>query len=309
MTSLVFPGQGSQYIGMAKDFYDEYAEVRQIFEEIEDSSKIKIKDIIFNDSSNLINITQFTQLAIFCSSISIYEIFKKYQKKINLNINYVLGHSLGEYTALVSSNIITINECSKLLKVRGEIKQNSYKENLSGMVAIIGLDCQSVEKIILKNNLNIEVANDNSPLQVVISGIKKDLSEAEEIFLQHGIKRYQYLNVSAAFHSKIMKNAEKEMKSHLNKIQFKKPIYPIISNYDAKCSANPEIIFNNLSNQMSNKVKWVESIKCLESLKETNIIEIGPGKILTGLIKRISNQFTLSNINSIKDLENIINGL
>ena len=309
MTSLVFPGQGSQYIGMAKDFYDEYAEVRQIFEEIEDSSQIKIKDIIFNDSSNLINITQFTQLAIFCSSISIYEIFKKYQKKINLNINYVLGHSLGEYTALVSSNIITINECSKLLKVRGELMQNSYKENLSGMVAIIGLDCQSVEKIILKNNLNIEVANDNSPLQVVISGIKKDLSEAEEIFLQHGIKRYQYLNVSAAFHSKIMKNAEKEMKTHLNKIQFKKPIYPIISNYDAKCSANPEIIFNNLSNQMSNKVKWVESIKCLESLKETNIIEIGPGKILTGLIKRISNKFTLSNINSIKDLENIINGL
>ena len=309
MTSLVFPGQGSQYIGMAKDFYDEYVEVRQIFEEIEDSSKIKIKDIIFNDSSNLINITQFTQLAIFCSSISIYEIFKKYQKKINLNINYVLGHSLGEYTALVSSNIITINECSKLLKVRGELMQNSYKENLSGMVAIIGLDCQSVEKIILKNNLNIEVANDNSPLQVVISGIKKDLSEAEEIFLQHGIKRYQYLNVSAAFHSKIMKNAEKEMKTHLNKIQFKKPIYPIISNYDAKCSANPEIIFNNLSNQMSNKVKWVESIKCLESLKETNIIEIGPGKILTGLIKRISNKFTLSNINSIKDLENIINGL
>jgi len=309
MTSLVFPGQGSQYIGMAKDFYDEYVEVRQIFEEIEDSSKIKIKDIIFNDSSNLINITQFTQLAIFCSSISIYEIFKKYQKKINLNINYVLGHSLGEYTALVSSNIITINECSKLLKVRGELMQNSYKENLSGMVAIIGLDCQSVEKIILKNNLNIEVANDNSPLQVVISGIKKDLSEAEEIFLQHGIKRYQYLNVSAAFHSKIMKNAEKEMKTYLNKIQFKKPIYPIISNYDAKCSANPEIIFNNLSNQMSNKVKWVESIKCLESLKETNIIEIGPGKILTGLIKRISNKFTLSNINSIKDLENIINGL
>tara|TARA_Y100001970_G_scaffold205943_1_gene250815 strand:- start:744 stop:1673 length:930 start_codon:yes stop_codon:yes gene_type:complete len=309
MTSLVFPGQGSQYIGMAKDFYDEYVEVRQIFEEIEDSSKIKIKDIIFNDSSNLINITQFTQLAIFCSSISIYEIFKKYQKKINLNINYVLGHSLGEYTALVSSNIITINECSKLLKVRGELMQNSYKENFSGMVAIIGLDCQSVEKIILKNNLNIEVANDNSPLQVVISGIKKDLSEAEEIFLQHGIKRYQYLNVSAAFHSKIMKNAEKEMKTHLNKIQFKKPIYPIISNYDAKCSANPEIIFNNLSNQMSNKVKWVESIKCLESLKETNIIEIGPGKILTGLIKRISNKFTLSNINSIKDLENIINGL
>ena len=309
MTSLVFPGQGSQYIGMAKDFYDEYVEVRQIFEEIEDSSKIKIKDIIFNDSSNLINITQFTQLAIFCSSISIYEIFKKYKKKINLNINYVLGHSLGEYTALVSSNIITINECSKLLKVRGELMQNSYKENFSGMVAIIGLDCQSVEKIILKNNLNIEVANDNSPLQVVISGIKKDLSEAEEIFLQHGIKRYQYLNVSAAFHSKIMKNAEKEMKTHLNKIQFKKPTYPIISNYDAKCSANPEIIFNNLSNQMSNKVKWVESIKCLESLKETNIIEIGPGKILTGLIKRISNKFTLSNINSIKDLENIINGL
>ena len=296
---------------MAKDFYDEYAEVRQIFEEIEDSSQIKIKDIIFDDTSNLINITQFTQLAIFCSSISIYEIFRIYlkEKEINLNINYSLGHSLGEYTALVCSNIISISECAKLLKIRGELMQKSYKENLSGMVAIIGLDCQSVEKIILENNLNIEVANDNSPLQVVISGIKKDLSAAEAIFLQHGVKKYHYLNVSAAFHSKIMKNAEIEMKKHLMKIQFKKPKYPIISNYDAKCSENPERIFDNLSNQMSNKVKWVESIKYLESMKETNIIEIGPGKVLTGLIKRISNQFTLSNINSIKDLENIINGL
>ena len=109
--------------------------------------------------------------------------------------------------------------------------------------------------------------------------------------------------------SEVMKNAEIEMKKHLMKIQFKKPKYPIISNYDAKCSENPERIFDNLSNQMSNKVKWVESIKYLESMKETNIIEIGPGKVLTGLIKRISNQFTLSNINSIKDLENIINGL
>ena len=309
MFSLIFPGQGSQTVGMNKEFYEKFDTVKKLFHEADNILDFSLSSLILEGPKEQLDLTENTQPAIFLVGYSIFQLLKK---EFNLDLNkasFFAGHSLGEYTALVSSNIITINECSKLLKVRGELMQNSYKENLSGMVAIIGLDCQSVEKIILKNNLNIEVANDNSPLQVVISGIKKDLSEAEEIFLQHGIKRYQYLNVSAAFHSKIMKNAEKEMKTYLNKIQFKKPIYPIISNYDAKCSANPEIIFNNLSNQMSNKVKWVESIKCLESLKETNIIEIGPGKILTGLIKRISNKFTLSNINSIKDLENIINGL
>ena len=184
---------------------------------------------------------------------------------------------------------------------------NSYSENKSGMSAVIGIECAKLEKIIELNNLNIEIANDNSPQQVVISGIKEDLINSEKKLMENGAKKIVNLNVSAAFHSKIMIDAEKEMKNNLNKINFKNPIYSVISNYSGKNSKESSILFDNLSKQMSNKVRWVDSIKTLEKLGETSIIEIGPGKVLTGLIKRISNNFKIKNINIKEDLENIIN--
>ena len=307
MTALVFPGQGSQFVGMAKDFYEEFAVVRETFDIVESCSKIKVKDVIFKNKSGLIDITQYTQLAIFCSSISIFNVLKSVIDNNKLSIAYVLGHSLGEYSALVASKVITTENCSSLLKIRGELMQNAYRKNMSGMAAIIGLDCLKVEKIISNNKLNVEIANDNSPLQVVISGIKEDLTTAELIIMNNGAKKFIYLNVSAAFHSKIMKTAEEKMQLFLNQISFNNPSNSIISNFSAKDSIDPKVIFYNLSKQMSNKVRWVESIKCLENLNETKIIEIGPGNILSGLIKRISNKFTVTNINSIKDLDKFAN--
>ena len=303
MTSLVFPGQGSQFVGMSKDFNDEFALARETFDLIEDTTKINIRDIIFKNKLGLLDVTQFTQLAIFSSSIVIFKVLKKEIYNDELFINYSLGHSLGEYTALVASNVITVEDCSKLLKIRGELMQYSYEENMSGMAAILGLDCLKVESIISDNNLKIEVANDNSPLQVVISGVKEDLTYAESIIMNNGAKKFIYLNVSAAFHSKIMKKAEKKMKKVLSKVDFKDPSYPVISNFSAKDSKKSRVLFDNLSKQMSNKVRWVESIKCLDNLNETKIIEIGPGKILSGLIKKISNNFIVNNVNCIKDLE------
>ncbi|PPR45944.1 MAG: Malonyl CoA-acyl carrier protein transacylase [Alphaproteobacteria bacterium MarineAlpha5_Bin8] len=307
MTAIVFPGQGSQFVGMVKDFYDNFSEAREVFQEVEDSAKISIKDIIFENKSNLLDITQYTQISIFCASISIFNVLKKKYGLENFSIEYTLGHSLGEYTALVASEVLTISECSKLLKSRGELMHNSYSENKSGMSAVIGIECAKLEKIIELNNLNIEIANDNSPQQVVISGIKEDLINSEKKLMENGAKKIVNLNVSAAFHSKIMIDAEKEMKNNLNKINFKNPIYSVISNYSGKNSKESSILFDNLSKQMSNKVRWVDSIKTLEKLGETSIIEIGPGKVLTGLIKRISNNFKIKNINIKEDLENIIN--
>ena len=141
MTTLVFPGQGSQFVGMTKDFYEKYPYVREIFEIVEDSSKINIKDIIFNNTSNLLDITQYTQLAIFTSSMCIYRVLKKELLDNKININYCLGHSLGEYSALVASNILNIEDCSKLLKIRGELMQNADPKNISGMAAVLGLSC------------------------------------------------------------------------------------------------------------------------------------------------------------------------
>ena len=307
MTTLVFPGQGSQFVGMTKDFHDNFTIAREIFDKIETNTKINIRDIIFENKFNFLNVTQYTQLAVFCSSMCIFNVLKKEIYNNKLPINFSLGHSLGEYSALVASNVISIKDCCNLLKIRGELMQNAYRKNMSGMAAVIGLDCVKVEKIISDNRLNVEVANDNSPLQVVISGIKEDLATAELMIMNNGAKKFIYINVSAAFHSKIMKIAEEKMLLFLNKVSFNKPSNRIISNFSATDSNDPRVIFYNLSKQMSNKVRWVESIKCLDNLHETKIIEIGPGTILSGLIKRISNNFTVTNINSIKDLDNFAN--
>ena len=309
MTNIVFPGQGSQFVGMGRDFYQEFQEVRDIFSLVEDTTEIKIKDIIFNNFNNLIDITQFTQLAIFTTSISIYNVLIKEASKKKLDIKTILGHSLGEYTALVASNVLSLKTCSKLLKLRGELMQNAYKENLSGMCAIIGKNCEDIENIILDNNLSINVANDNSPLQVVVSGTKENLFKAEPIFIDNGVKKYIHLNVSAAFHSPLMIDAEEKMKNQLNLLNFKNPLYDIVSNYSGQKSNDISVIYANLTNQISNKVKWVDSIKCLENEDKNDYIEIGPGKILSGLIKRISKKSKITNINSVDDLNKYINEL
>ena len=309
MTNIVFPGQGSQFVGMGRDFYQEFQEVKDIFSLVEDTTEIKIKDIIFNNFNNLIDITQFTQLAIFTTSISIYNVLIKEASKKKLDIKTILGHSLGEYTALVASNVLSLKTCSKLLKLRGELMQNAYKENLSGMCAIIGKNCEDIENIILDNNLSINVANDNSPLQVVVSGTKENLFKAEPIFINNGVKKYIHLNVSAAFHSPLMIDAEEKMKNQLNLLDFKNPLYDIVSNYSGQKSNDISVIYANLTNQISNKVKWVDSIKCLENEDKNDYIEIGPGKILSGLIKRISKKSKITNINSVDDLNKYINEL
>ena len=306
MTAFVFPGQGSQFVGMSKDFFDNFKVARDIFELISDTTKINVKAIIFDNNSNLLDQTRYTQLSIYCASISIFEVLKKELDIDKLNINFMLGHSLGEYTALSAANILSIKDCSYLLKKRGELMQNAYEPNKSSMAAIIGVDCNQVEKIIDINNLKLDIANDNSPLQIVISGLKKDLLDSENIFKANGIKKFILLNVSAAFHSYLMNEAKEKLIDFINNINFNDSLISIISNYTGNvCNSKKEII-QNLCNQMSNRVRWVESIRILEKLHILNIIEIGPGKVLSGLIKRTSNKFNIKNIETIKDIEKFL---
>ena len=307
MTVIVFPGQGSQFVEMGKDFYDSFQEVKDTFNIISEVSKIDIKDIIFNNPSDLLHQTQFTQISIFAVSISLFQVLKKHLDISDLKINFMLGHSLGEYSALCAANYFTIKDCAYLLKNRGELMQNAYEPNKSIMAAIIGINCIKAEKIINENNLEIEIANDNSPIQIVISGKKEEILNSESLFKDYGAIKFILLNVSAAFHSNLMLNAQKEMNKFIDHISFNKSNINIISNYSAQHSNDINIIKKNLSNQMSNKVRWVESINLLENLKEKNIIEIGPGKILSGLIKRINKKFNIMNFNKISDIETIKN--
>jgi (acyl-carrier-protein) S-malonyltransferase len=190
MTSIVFPGQGSQFIGMSKDFYDNFSSSKLVIDEIEDITSISIKNIMFEDSKNQIDLTQYTQICIFAASISIFRAISENFNLEDFKISYMFGHSLGEYSALAASNKISINNASKLLKMRGEFMQNAIAPNTSTMAAIIGLSSKQVENIINNSDLKIHIANDNSNQQVVISGLIKDIENSKKIFENHGAKKF-----------------------------------------------------------------------------------------------------------------------
>ena len=305
MTSIIFPGQGSQFLGMTKDFFDNFKIAQDTITEIEDATSISIKKIIFGNDDNLLNITNFTQISIFAGSMSIYQTLEKNFGFSNLNINNMLGHSLGEYSALAAAKSLTISQASSLLKIRGELMNSAIAPNTTKMAALIGLNCDDITRIIKNNNVNVEIANDNSPLQIVISGSNHDIENSEKIFLSNGIKKFVKLNVSAAFHSKFMIEAQKKLSFEIDKINFVDPSCAIVSNFDASINKSINKIIENLKLQMSNRVRWTESIKNIEEKGESQIIEIGPGKVLSGLIKRISNKFDIISINNIQDLEQL----
>ncbi len=302
MTTIVFPGQGSQSIGMSKDFHDNFKVAELAFEEIEEYSKINIRKIIFDNEENKLNLTQYTQICIFASSYVIFETLIK-ENKVNLdNINVMLGHSLGEYTALACSKKLNLKDCCLILKKRGELMNNAVKPNKTGMAALIGKNSNFIDKIISDNQLSVEIANDNSPMQIVISGTKHEILKTKDLFLNHQIKKFVELNVSAAFHSKFMLNAQDILSSELEKINFFENKIKIISNYDASINNDSKSIIKNLQHQMANRVNWTKSIQKLEEIGEKTIIEIGPGKILSGLISRISKNFDIKSINLISDI-------
>ena len=302
MTTIVFPGQGSQNVGMGKDFNDNFEIAKLAYEEIEDHSQINLRKIIFENEEKKLDLTQFTQICIFATS---YVIFKTYLSEKDLkfnNINIMMGHSLGEYTALACSNKISLKECSTILKIRGELMNNAVIDVDTGMAALIGKDSNYIQKIINDNNLDIEIANDNSPFQIVISGEKKELNKSKDLFLNMGIKKFVVLNVSAAFHSRFMNHAQEKLSEPINLLNFVENRISIISNYDANIYNDIVSIKKNLQLQMANRVRWTESIKKLEEIGEKDILEFGPGKVLGGLINRISKNFYIKSINTIEDL-------
>ncbi len=302
MTTVIFPGQGSQFIGMGKDFNDNFDSARQVFEEIEDYSSINIREIIFDNKDNKLDLTQYTQICIFATSYAIFQTYIR-ENQINVeNVNIMMGHSLGEYTALACSNKINLKDCSLILKKRGELMNSAVNPNESGMVALIGKDSDSVQKIITDNKLNLEIANDNSPMQIVISGSKDELIKSKNFFLNNNIKKFINLNVSAAFHSNFMLNAQNKLNIDIEKLNFLENEIKIISNYDANLHRDTSLIKKNLQNQMANKVNWTKSVKKLNEIGEKKIIEIGPNKVLSGLINRISKNFDINSINNISDL-------
>ena len=305
MSAIIFPGQGSQYLNMSMDFNDNFDVASKVFQEIEDITHINLRKIISENPSDNLNQTNFTQITIFAASMSIYKtLLYEFGLEI-LKPEIFLGHSLGEYSALVAGNFINIAEASDLIKKRGELMHSSIQPNLSGMAAVIGKSADFIDEVINKNKLEIVIANDNSPMQVVVSGLIEEINSSEKIFSDNGIKRYIKLNVSAAFHSAFMNDAQNKLTYEIDKINFENANQPIISNYDSQINKDVNKIIYALKNQMANRVKWTESIKKLEETNITQIIEIGPGKVLSGLISRITKKFDIKSIDKIEDLTKI----
>ena len=303
MTAIIFPGQGSQYLNMSMDFNENFDVAKKVFQEIEDNTQIDIRKIIAENRSDNLNQTNYTQISIFSASMAIYKSLLSEIGNEIIKPKILLGHSLGEYSALVAGNLMDITDASILIKKRGELMHSSIEPNVSGMAAIIGKNADFIDDVIKKNNLKVVIANDNSPMQVVVSGLIEDIISSEQIFSENGVKRYVKLNVSAAFHSNLMNDAQLELISEIDKINFKDTKMPIVSNYDSRINSSIESIINALKNQMANKVRWTDSIKKLEETNTTQIIEIGPGKVLSGLIARITKKFDIKSIDKIEDLK------
>jgi len=306
MFSVVFPGQGSQIVGMGKSFYDKYDLVKEYFKEADDTLKFSLSKLILEGPKSELDLTLNTQPAIFLISYSIFNVIKK---EFNIDLNkasFFAGHSLGEYSELSCAGYIQFSETIKILKIRGEAMQNSVPNGVGGMVAILGASIKNIEKILIenKNNIDVQIANDNSEGQIVVSGKLDDLDKLVVILKSQGIKNIK-LPVSAPFHCKLMSNATKIMSEEINKINFTKGYNVLMSNVTADRIIENSEMKNLLIKQIESRVRWREIVINMIDMGVKNFIEIGPGKVLSGLIKRINKEVKIQSINSEEDIKNL----
>jgi len=304
MFSVIFPGQGSQIVGMGKDFHDKFKLVQNLFKEADDTLGFSLSDLILNGPKEDLDLTENTQPAIFLIS---YSIFKLIREEFNINLNkanFFAGHSLGEYSALASAGVLSFSDSLKILKIRGKAMQNSVPKGEGGMVAVLGSEIEIIENFIIENQTKYEcyIANDNSVGQIVLSGNIKDLEKMMVDLKSANIKNIK-LPVSAPFHCKLMNKATIVMNEEIAKLNFKEPRNILISNVTGKRISNSSELKNLLVKQIESRVRWRESVLLMIDKGITQFIEIGPGKVLSGLIKRIDKNVKVSAINTEEDIK------
>ena len=307
MFSVLFPGQGSQSVGMGKKFYEKFDYIKILFEEADDILKNSISKIILEGPKEKIDQTEITQPAIFLVSYSICEVIKK-ETSFNLNnAKFFAGHSLGEYSALACAGSLSFAQTIKLLQSRGRYMQSAVPKGEGGMLAVLGSDINKINKIISDNEEKFKcyVANDNSIGQVVVSGNISELNKFSEELKINKIKNIK-LPVSAPFHCELMKSASEKMREEINKTEFKKPEINIISNVTAKQINDTIDIKKLLIEQIEKPVRWREIVINMIDSKVEKFIEIGPGKVLSGLVKRINSNVELIQINDLEDINKLI---
>ena len=306
MFSVIFPGQGSQMVGMGKEFFDRFDIVKNLFKEADDTLNFSISKLILEGPKDELDLTVNTQPAIFIISYSIFNVIKK---EFNIDLSkakYFAGHSLGEYSALSCAGYLSFSDTLKILRIRGDAMQNSVPKGQGGMVAVLGSTVEIIEKILKENeqNFNAQIANDNSEGQIVLSGKIEDLDKLIIILKENNIKNIK-LPVSAPFHCRLMSKATNIMSEELNKLNFINGGNKLISNVTAKEILNTDELKDLLIKQIENRVRWRESVINMINNDINHFIEIGPGKVLSGLVKRINKEVKIDTINNQGDIEGL----
>jgi [acyl-carrier-protein] S-malonyltransferase len=306
MFSVIFPGQGSQMIGMGKEFYDKFDLVKNLFKEADDTLNFSMSKLILEGPKEKLDLTANTQPAIFLISYSIYNVIKK---EFNIDLSkakYFAGHSLGEYSALSCAGYLNFSDTLKILRIRGDAMQNSVPKGEGGMVAVLGSTVDVIEKILKDNeqNLSAQIANDNSEGQIVLSGKTDDLDKLILILKENTIKNIK-LPVSAPFHCSLMNKATNIMSDELSKLNFNEGENKLISNVTANEISNTTELKELLVKQIENRVRWRESVINMIGSGINHFIEIGPGKVLSGLVKRINKEVKIDTINNQGDIEGL----
>ena len=306
MFSVIFPGQGSQMVGMGKEFFVKYEIVKKLFQEANEVLNFDISKMVLEGPKENLDLTANTQPAIFLVSYSIYRVIKE---EFNLNLDdakYFAGHSLGEYSALSCAGYLDFKKTIKILRVRGEAMQNSVPKGEGGMLAVLGTKINEIEKILRDNekNFRAQIANDNSDGQIVLSGQNTDLDHLSNFLKDKKIKNIK-LPVSAPFHCDMMAKATEIMRNELDKIQFNESKNKLISNVTANEVKDLKNLKNLLISQIEKRVRWRESIVNMINSGVNEFIEIGPGKVLAGLVKRIDRNVKITSINNESDIEGL----
>jgi len=306
MFSVLFPGQGSQSVGMATNLYNRYSYVKELFKIADETLGFSLSKLILEGPKEQLNQTENTQPAIFLVSISIFEMTRRESNIDLINAKYFAGHSLGEYSALTASGSINFEQTIKLLKARGKAMQSAVPKGEGGMLAVLGTDLKIISDLLNENQKKYQcfIANDNSTGQIVLSGMNKDLDALTEDLKKNTIKNIR-LPVSAPFHSKLMSSATEIMKQEINQSNFIHPKNTIISNVTSLEATEPNQIKELLIKQIENPVRWRESVIYMINKGVTKFVEIGPGKVLSGLVKRIDRSVTIVSINELDDLQGV----
>ena len=306
MKAIIFPGQGSQKAGMASEFQGNFKIVKDIFDRGDEALNFSLSKIILNGSDEDLKKTEITQPAILITSFAIFSVLKKEFNYDLSKTKYIAGHSLGEYSALVASDSLSLEDGLKLVHERGKLMQAAVPQGEGAMLAVMGLDINELDSLIKKFDKKgiCEIANDNSPGQIILSGDKQTLV-AFSNYLKVEKKRSIFLPVSAPFHCTLMKPAAERMKLYLEKTNFKNPNIQLISNVTALPVEKNSNIKDLLYKQIFSQVRWRESVNFMINNNINDFIEIGPGKVLSGLVKRTNDKVLTKSITKIDDIKNL----